>query len=167
MQLAPPSSYTRSHTPHPGTRRIKEATQCTRGWAERKRAQLCARDAPPHGDFTPVFNWPRHRSAARATWCALALGGQVGGGFNPTSHDALAFFVAPPIRSIGMEASSCKDAFINEQTVVTRARNSTGRSAPSCIKLYLVRAGRGSPTGQVWSRFTSLSARPPPPSETP
>ena len=31
-------------------------------------------------------------NASRATDCALALGGQVGGGFNPTSHDNLASF---------------------------------------------------------------------------
>jgi hypothetical protein len=31
-------------------------------------------------------------NASRATDCALALGGQVGGGFNPTFHDNLASF---------------------------------------------------------------------------
>lgn len=53
-------------------------------------------------------------NAARATRCALALGGQVGGGFNPASHDALALFLAPPDpMGQGTRRAHIKDALVN------------------------------------------------------
>ena len=78
------------------------------------------------------------RNAARATRCALALGGQVGGGFNPASRDALALLLAPPDpMGQGTRRAHIEDALVNPPADVARSPSNTWAqiAQPSTVEL--------------------------------